>query len=362
MPWTASPIGTPSSTESLALCNCSTCPNAAETIVPDGVPGALADRAQRGVALESAGLDHDSAVRRRRRNERLGRGSKVARAGFHPDRAAASEQRNGVGLLDQARGLAGEIVALEPGQLKGILWVVNRHAHERFRALAYQACVPAEDEHDRPPRMCEELVDVGALQRDHEISVTTPSARPRLRASSIPSRRRGARPRIKYGRGGRRWTMTVKAVLRAGNEIGRKPQSDIVCDNSCRAQLCVAQSAHAGVPLLLAGDVIRDASEGAASDHDFAGCDFGQGIGRIDAVVLDVRPRGIDIDDDRRARRAHGELQPMGGWGGAAAAGAVVKQRVPNLDRDSRLVGSLRGADLKAFDGADLLPQNRPAV
>ena len=34
MPWTASPIETPSSTDSLALCNCATCRNAAETIVP----------------------------------------------------------------------------------------------------------------------------------------------------------------------------------------------------------------------------------------------------------------------------------------------------------------------------------------
>src|SRR5262249_32634851 len=182
------------------------------------------------------------------------RGSKVARAGFHPDRAAASEQRNGVGLLDEARGLAGEIVALEPGQLKGILGVVNRDAYERFRALAHQACVRAEDEHDRPLRTCKDLVDVGAFQRDHEISVTTPPAR--LRASSIRSRRRGARARIKSGCGGWRWTMTVGSVLRAGDEVGRKPRPDIVRDNSCRAQLRVAQSAHARVSLLLAGNVI----------------------------------------------------------------------------------------------------------
>src|SRR5258708_18021873 len=51
----------------------------------------------------------------------------------------------------------------------------------------------------------------------------------------------------------------------------------------------------------------------------------------------------------------------MGGWGGVAAAGQVVKQRVANLDRDSRLVGSLRGADLKDVDGAELVAQNRPA-
>ena len=36
-------------------------------------------------------------------------------------------------------------------------------------------------------------------------------------------------------------------------------------------------------------------------------------------------------------------------------------QRVANLDRDSRLVGSLRGPDLKNLDGAELVTQDRPA-
>src|SRR5262249_1577199 len=182
---------------------------------------------------------------------------------------------NGVGLLDQTRGLAGKIVAFEPGQLKGILGVINRHAHERFRALAHQACIRAEDEYDRLMRPYEELFDIRAFQGDHEISVTTPWSCPRARASSIRRRRRATRAWIKSGCDGWRRTMTGGSVLSAGNEIGRKPRPDIVRDNSCRAQLCVAQSACAGVSLLLAGDVIRHASEGRAGDHDFAGCDFG---------------------------------------------------------------------------------------
>src|SRR5262245_65629629 len=51
----------------------------------------------------------------------------------------------------------------------------------------------------------------------------------------------------------------------------------------------------------------------------------------------------------------------MGGWGRVAAAGEVVKQRVANLDRDSRLVGSFRGRDLEDLDGAELVAQDRPA-
>src|SRR5215831_2268383 len=155
--------------------------------------------------------------------------------------------------------------------------------------------------------------------------------------------------------------MTMRGSSRPGNEIRRKPRPDIVSDYFRRAQLCVTQSAHAGVALFLAGNVIRDASEGRAGHHDFAGSDFGQGIGDIDAVILDIRPRGVAIDDDRRARGGHGDLQPVRGWGGVAAAGEVVKQRVANLDRDPRLVGSLRGRDLEDVDGAELVAQDRSA-
>src|SRR5262249_38082952 len=87
---------------------------------------------------------------------------------------------------------------------------------------------------------------------------------------------------------------------------------------------------------------------------------FSQGIARIDGVVLDVRPRGIDIDDDRCARGGHGDLQPMGGWGRVAAAGEVVKQGVANLDRDPRFVGPFRCSDLEDIDGAELVAQDRP--
>src|SRR5215472_1169048 len=149
--------------------------------------------------------------------------------------------------------------------------------------------------------------------------------------------------------------MTMRGSSRPGNEIRRKPRPDIVGDHFRRAQLCVTQSAHAGVALFLAGNVIRDASEGRAGSH------LGQGIGDIDAVVLDIRPRGVAIDDDRRARGGHGDLQPMGGWGRVAAAGEVVNQRVANLDRDPRLVGSLRGPDLEDLDSAELVAQDRSA-
>src|SRR5262249_4165061 len=142
-----------------------------------GVLGALANGAQRRVALEVAGLDHDAAIRRRRCNEGFKRGSKVARASFYPDRATTAEQRNRVGLLEEARGLAAEIVAVEARELKRILRIVNRFPYERFRALVHQARVRAENEHDRPIRPGKEVLDLGGFQRDHEISRSPASGR-----------------------------------------------------------------------------------------------------------------------------------------------------------------------------------------
>src|SRR5437588_12289494 len=67
--------------------------------------GALANSAQRRVALEVTGLDQDAAIRRGRCNESFERGSKVARARPYPDRPPAAEQWNRIGLLDEAARL-----------------------------------------------------------------------------------------------------------------------------------------------------------------------------------------------------------------------------------------------------------------
>src|SRR5262249_56317372 len=107
-----------------------------------------------------AGLDNDAAIRRGSRNERLQRGSKIARAGFHPDCAAAAEQRNRVRLLDEARRLARELIAIEAGELKRILRIVDRSAHQRFRALAHQARVGSKDQYDWPIGAGEESLDL----------------------------------------------------------------------------------------------------------------------------------------------------------------------------------------------------------
>ena len=135
-----------------------------------GVLRALAYRAQRRAALEVAGLDHDPAIRRRRLQQRFDRGSKVAAPTcFHPDRAPAPEQWNGVDLLDQPGGRASKVIAVDARELKRVFRIIDRGAHERFHALAHQPRVRAEDEHDRARRIRarDEPVDVGAFQGDH---------------------------------------------------------------------------------------------------------------------------------------------------------------------------------------------------
>jgi hypothetical protein len=93
--------------------------------------------------------------------------------------------------------------------------------------------------------------------------------------------------------------MAAAASSRPCDEIGCKSRPDIIGDHFRRAELRIPQSAHAGESLLLAWDVVGHAGEGLPGHHDVAGSDFGQRIGRIDAVVLDIRPRGMDIDNDR---------------------------------------------------------------
>ncbi len=134
-----------------------------------GVLCPLAQRAQRRSATQIAGLDHHAAVRRGGSDEGFDCRREVAAAALDPHGALAAEQRNGVGLLDQACRLRGKVVAVEPRQLKGVLGVVDGDANQRLSALVYEARIRSEHEHDRPRRIRprQELVDVAGFQRDH---------------------------------------------------------------------------------------------------------------------------------------------------------------------------------------------------
>src|SRR5262249_55411273 len=172
---------------------------------------------------------------------------KVARAGFYPDRAPTAKQRNRVGLFEEARRLAAEIVAIEACELKRILRIVNRFPHERLRALAHEARIRAENKHDRPIRPRKEVLDLEDFQRNHEISRSPASCR------GNGSNKRSAR--FKSGGLGRFSEAAIVRRSRSSDEIGCKPRPDIVGDHFRRAQLSILQSAHACEPLLLAWNV-----------------------------------------------------------------------------------------------------------
>src|SRR5262249_17507474 len=62
-----------------------------------------------------------------------------------------------------------EIVAIEARQLERVLGIVDRCADQCFGALAHEAGIGAEHQHDRPRRIGprHEPLDVGAFERDH---------------------------------------------------------------------------------------------------------------------------------------------------------------------------------------------------
>ena len=73
-------------------------------------------------------------------------------------------------LVDQARRIGGERIAVEAHQRERIGRIVDRGAHDRVDALADQAGIGAEHQHDGARRIgtCDEGFDVRGLERDHE--------------------------------------------------------------------------------------------------------------------------------------------------------------------------------------------------
>ena len=166
-----------------------------------------------------------------RREQRLDRGHEVAAAGPDPDRARAAEQRHGVRLLDQPRRLGRELVAVEPHQRERIVRIVDRGADDRLGALAHQAGVGAEHQHDRARR-------IGA--RDEGIDVGS---------AAIIAVMRASRTRLQGSR-------LARDQRRRRCEIGREARADVLGDHLGGAVLGVALAAHAREALLLARDVV----------------------------------------------------------------------------------------------------------
>ena len=88
------------------------------------------------------------------------------------DRAASAEQRNGCRLVDKARRIGGDRIAVEPYQRERIVRIVDRRAHDRIDALADEPGVRTEHQHDRARgiRTRDEGISFGGFQGDHELS------------------------------------------------------------------------------------------------------------------------------------------------------------------------------------------------
>ena len=118
-----------------------------------GVLGALAERAQRRVLAQLAGLDHHAAFARRGAEQRLDRGAKLRAPAL--TQTARRPPNSGMVLASSTRrdGSDGELVAFEPRERERIVDVVDRGADQRLGALAHQAGVGAVDQHHRLRRI-----------------------------------------------------------------------------------------------------------------------------------------------------------------------------------------------------------------
>ena len=221
-----------------------------------GALGALSQTARSG-AFRACRSPASITMRqsRRARRQRPRRRRRIAAAGLDPDRAAAAEQRHGVRLVDQARRIGGQRVALEPHQRERIV----RHRRRAAR-----------------------------------------SAFGRARA---PGRRRArTRRTIGWAGSGRATNASIAARLEGDHETRRlrspatkyEASRDVICSaiDLGGAVFGVALAARTGEALLLARNVVADARECRAVDHDLAGCKLDQRVASVDAGDLVLGPAG----------------------------------------------------------------------
>ncbi len=169
--------------------------DAVEVAVGIGVAGngggavvLLAQAAERRGLAQLAGGDHHPGIHRRGGEQRLDGGLDGAVAGqAERDDALAAEERHGVGLVDEAAGIAGERVGLQAHARHRI--VAGDRAGEGFGALRHGTLVGPVDEHDAAARvgLREEAVGVGGFDGGHDVvrpatecdMIACPMGRPR---------------------------------------------------------------------------------------------------------------------------------------------------------------------------------------
>ena len=124
-----------------------------------------------------------------------------------------------------------------------------------------------------------------------------------------------------------------------------QPVPDVFGNFLSSAILCIAKPALAGESLLLAGNIVGHAGEGLTLGHRLAGCNFGQGIDGVDAVIVNVGSRCIDVDDNLELCCAQAYVQSIEWRGTACAAGEVVDQFVAHAGADTGKAAAARRVD-----------------
>src|SRR6476661_271779 len=140
--------------------------------------------------------------------------------------------------------------------------------------------------------------------------------------------------------------------LRAGHEERGESIADIFGDFPGGTIFGIAQAALAGKSLLLARNVVRHAREGLAFDNNASGRQLRQRICAVDAVIVDVGTRGVDIDDNLQLRCGELYVEAVRRRKTAAAAGQIVNQLVPHIHADARETATGGGVDCGDVDGA----------
>ena len=262
-----------------------------------GVLGALAQRAQRRVAAQVAGLDHHAAFAGRAGREAPRRRARCC--GFRPSPTPRGGRRTAGWSAPPRRagaGLGGKVLAVEPHQRERVRRIVDRRGDDGVHALADEAGVRAENQNDRrrPIETGQIGIHVRGLDRDH-------------------GRRRSG----------------------AGDEVRSQPVPDGLGDDLGRLVLGVALRALLGEPLFAAGDVVVDVGDGRIGDDDLAGGDLDQVVVGDDRIDLRIRPPADRVDDDRPLGRADIDHEAMGRGGRLVAAMKIELQGVAHADGDA---------------------------
>ena len=125
--------------------------------------------AQSGITLERAGFNEHDSVFQLRVHHSLNGWNNVARSGLHPDGTPAAEKPYRVAFIGKPTSFAGELIAIDPNQLKGIIRIVNGLAQNMAKTLIDKARVGTKEEikSQMRLRLRQKLVSLPMANRDH---------------------------------------------------------------------------------------------------------------------------------------------------------------------------------------------------